>query len=64
MVYAITTLKLENFICKIFNLILCIKQIEPEELNFCFYCQTYLAEFLRTWHNFRMEIIGMIVKVP
>lgn len=38
MVYSIATLKLENSLCKIFNLVIYIKQIEPEELDFCFYC--------------------------
>lgn len=36
MVYPIATLKLENSLCKIFNLVPNIKQVEPEELNFCF----------------------------
>lgn len=39
MEYFIATLKLENSICKNFNIVLYIKQIETEELNFCFYCQ-------------------------
>lgn len=38
-VYAIAALRLENYICKISDSVLYLEQIEPKELNFCFYCQ-------------------------
>lgn len=37
--------------------VLYIDQLEPKEVNFCFYCQMYLATLLCTQSNCNIEII-------